>query len=87
MMAYWGAEVYAFLTSALDWSASRPDRFTPRERAPGIHWIGSQSRSGRGGEEKTSQPLSGLEPQIIQLVAQRYTTELFRPLFYMPHPS
>jgi hypothetical protein len=31
------------LTSALDgggWSASRPGRFTPRERAPDTHWIG-----------------------------------------------
>jgi hypothetical protein len=31
------------LTSSLDgggWSASRPGRFTPRERAPGTHWIG-----------------------------------------------
>jgi hypothetical protein len=31
------------LTSALDggeWSASHPGRFTPRERAPGTHWIG-----------------------------------------------
>jgi hypothetical protein len=31
------------LTSAVDgyeWSASRPGRFTPRERAPGTHWIG-----------------------------------------------
>jgi hypothetical protein len=31
------------LTSALDgseWSASRPGLFTPRERAPGAHWIG-----------------------------------------------
>jgi hypothetical protein len=31
------------LTSALDgddWSASRPGRFTPRETAPGTHWIG-----------------------------------------------
>jgi hypothetical protein len=31
------------LTSALDggeWSASRPGLFTPRERAPGTHWIG-----------------------------------------------
>jgi hypothetical protein len=31
------------LTSALDWgewSASRPARFTHRERAPGTHWIG-----------------------------------------------
>jgi hypothetical protein len=31
------------LTSALDggeWSASRPGRFTPRERVPGTHWLG-----------------------------------------------
>jgi len=40
-----GVEVYhhAFLTSSLDggeWSASRSSRFTPRERAPGTHWIG-----------------------------------------------
>jgi hypothetical protein len=31
------------LTPTLDggeWSASRPGRFTPRERAPGTHWIG-----------------------------------------------
>jgi hypothetical protein len=30
------------LTSALDggeWSASRPGRFTPRERASGTHWV------------------------------------------------
>jgi hypothetical protein len=39
---------------------------------------GTQSRSGRGGEEKNSQLLPGLEPPIIQPVAQRYTTELFR---------
>jgi hypothetical protein len=32
-----------FLASLLDggeWSASRPSRFTTRERAPGTHWIG-----------------------------------------------
>jgi hypothetical protein len=45
MKAHWGVEVclHAFLTSALDgggWSASRPGRFIPRERAPGTHWIG-----------------------------------------------
>jgi hypothetical protein len=39
-----------------------------------------QSWSGRGGEEKNSQPLPGLEPPIIQPVAQRYTTELSRRL-------
>jgi hypothetical protein len=38
-----------------------PGRFIPRERAPGIR-----------GEE----PLPGLEPPIIQPVAQRYTTVL-----------
>jgi hypothetical protein len=49
------------LSSALDggeWSASRPGHFTPRDRAPGTHWIrgwvGPQSGSGRGGEEKNS---------------------------------
>jgi hypothetical protein len=42
---------------------------------------GPQSRSGRGGEEKNSQPLSGLEPTIIQPVVQRYTTELSRLLW------
>jgi hypothetical protein len=35
---------------------------------------GPHSQSG-GGEEKTSQPLQGLEPPIIQPVAQRYITE------------
>jgi hypothetical protein len=32
-----------FLTLALvrgEWSASHPSHFTPRERAPGTHWIG-----------------------------------------------
>jgi hypothetical protein len=57
-----------FLTSALDggeWSASRPGRFTPRESP----WCpldrrlgGPQSRSGRGGEEKNSQPPPRIEP-------------------------
>jgi hypothetical protein len=42
-------------------------------------YLGPQSRSGRsGGEEKNSQPLPGLEPPIIQPVAQHYTTELTR---------
>jgi hypothetical protein len=45
MKKNWGVEVklHAFLTSALggvEWSVSRPDSFTPRERAPGTHWIG-----------------------------------------------
>jgi hypothetical protein len=35
----------------------------------------SQNRSGRGGEEKNSQSLPGLELPIIQPVALRYTIE------------
>jgi hypothetical protein len=46
-----------FLTSALDaeWSASRPDCFTPGERAPGTHWIGGwvDPRAGFDAVEKT----------------------------------
>jgi hypothetical protein len=44
MKAYWGVEYRStHPTSALDggeWSASRPGRFTPRERVSGVHWIG-----------------------------------------------
>jgi hypothetical protein len=45
MKTYWGigGQLHVFLTSALDggeWPASRPSRFTPRERVSGTHWIG-----------------------------------------------
>jgi hypothetical protein len=60
MKAYGGVDVqiHIFLTSALaggEWSASRPGRLIPGERAPGTHWIGwvdPRSRPGRHGEEK-----------------------------------
>jgi hypothetical protein len=42
-----------------------PRSLYPREKSPGTHWLGRQdgpqSRSGRGGEEKKSQPLSVIE--------------------------
>jgi hypothetical protein len=46
MKAYWVWKYDSIhsLTSALDggeWSVSRPGYFTPRERVPGAHWIGS----------------------------------------------
>jgi hypothetical protein len=41
---------------------------------------GPQSRSGRGGEEKNSRFLPGLEPPITQPVAQRYITDVSRLL-------
>jgi hypothetical protein len=57
-----------------------PRSLYPQEKCP---WFqldrrlsGPQSRSGRGGEKKNSQPLLGLEPPIIHPIAQRYTTEL-----------
>jgi hypothetical protein len=68
MEAYWwsgGIVLHAFLTSALDggeWSCSRPGHFTTKERAPGTHWIGDWVGTGRGGDEKNSQPSPGLEP-------------------------
>jgi hypothetical protein len=40
-------QTHVFLTSALvggEWSASRPGRFTPGEKAPGTHWIGGWER-------------------------------------------
>jgi hypothetical protein len=43
MLGEWRYSSTHSLTSALDGgkrSASRPGRFTPRERAPGTHWIG-----------------------------------------------
>jgi hypothetical protein len=41
---------------------------------------GTQSGSGHGGEDKNSQPPTGLEPPIIQPVAQRCISELSRLL-------
>jgi hypothetical protein len=50
----------------------RKSPYCPLDRRLG----GPQSRFGRGGEEKNFHPLPGLDPQIIQPVAQRYTTVL-----------
>jgi hypothetical protein len=41
---------------------------------------GPQSRSGCVGEERNSQRFPELEPSIVQPVAQRYSTEISRPL-------
>jgi hypothetical protein len=70
------------LTSAVDggdWSASRPGRFTPRERAPIIHWIGGWVglRAALGAVVKRKIPSARWESNprtpIVQPVAQRYT--------------
>jgi hypothetical protein len=84
MKAYWEWRFSSThsLTSALDGFSGQlhapaalptgKSSWYPLDRRLG----GPQSRSGRGGEEKNSQPLPGLEPPIIQPVAQRYTSEL-----------
>jgi hypothetical protein len=85
MKSYWGSGgiVNAFLTSEL---VGGVISFTIRPLYPqgkGPWYLldrslgGTYRRSGRGGEEKNLQPLPGLEPPIIQSVAQRYDTELF----------
>jgi hypothetical protein len=89
MRAYWEVEAYlhAVFDLGIRWRwvvsfTSRPlysqgkSLWYPLDR----RLSGLQSRSGRGGEEKNSQPLPGLEPPIIQPVTHRYTTELSRIL-------
>jgi hypothetical protein len=80
MKVYCGVTHY--LTSALDggkWSASRPGRFTLRERAPGTHWIGGWvgPRAVLDAVLKRKIPNSRWEcnprTPIVQPVAQRYT--------------
>jgi hypothetical protein len=52
----------------------------PQEKSPSYPFNrrleGPQSRYGHG-NENISQPIPGLEPLIIQPIAQRYTAELF----------
>jgi hypothetical protein len=69
-------------TSALDggeWSASRPGRFTPRERNPGTHWlrgwVGPSAVLDTVVKKKIPSPRRELNPRtpIVQPVAQSYT--------------
>jgi len=77
LTTYCGVDVWlhAFLTSALDggqWSASRPGRFTPRERGPGTHWIGGWVGPivGLNAVAKRKIPASaGNRTPVVQLVA------------------
>jgi hypothetical protein len=77
------------LTSALDggeWSASRPDRFTPRERSPGTHWIGGWvgPRTVLDAVVKRKIPSlrreSNSRTPVVQPVAQRYTNRAITAL-------
>jgi hypothetical protein len=75
-------EIHAYLTSALDggkWSASLPGRFTPKERAPGTHWIWGRVNPravlDAVVKRKIPSPRRESNPStpIVQPVAQRYT--------------
>jgi hypothetical protein len=53
-------QIHISLTSAVvggEWSASRTDRFTPVEKAPGTHWMDSWV---------------DVDTRIVQPVANRY---------------
>jgi hypothetical protein len=78
VMGEWRYSSTHCLTSALDgdeWSASRPGRFTPRERAPGTHWVGPRAAQDAVVKRKPPSPRRETNPRtpIVQPVAQRYT--------------
>jgi hypothetical protein len=71
MKTYWGSgdidpRILDLGTRWGEWSASRPGRFAPRAVLDAVM------------KKKNFQPLPGLEPALIQPVAQGYTTELSR---------
>jgi hypothetical protein len=77
-MGEWIYRCTFFLTSALagsEWSFSRPGRFIPGERAPGIHWIGGwvETRAGLDEVEKRKfLTLPGFELRTLCRPARSY---------------
>jgi hypothetical protein len=69
MKAFWFGRLGRaplFLTLALggiEWSASRPDRFTPKKTKLKIRLCGPQHQPAHFAEEKNLLPMLGLEPQ------------------------
>jgi hypothetical protein len=87
MKVYWGVEVklthFFHLSTRWRWVVSfTPWPLYPQGRSPRYpldrRLVGPQSWSGGGGEEKNSQLLPGLEPPVVQPVAQLCITELSR---------
>jgi hypothetical protein len=82
MKAYWGSVGIAprILDLGTRWrSASRPGRFTPKERTPGTHWIGGwvgpRAFLDTVVKRKIPSPRRESNPRtsILQPVAQSYT--------------
>jgi hypothetical protein len=92
MKAYGEVEVYLhsfFYLGAVggEWSVSRPDRLTSRERDPGTHWIGGwvgpRAVLDAVVKRKLPSPHRESNPRtpIVQPVAQRYINTLFSKTF------
>jgi hypothetical protein len=77
------------LATSWRWSASRPGRFTSRERAAGTHWIGGLvgPRASLDDIKRKSFTLPGLElrPLSRKPLASRYTVPklLIRERYYV----
>jgi hypothetical protein len=91
MKTYVGVDgqIHVFLTSVLfgsEWSASRPDRFTPGERAPGTHYIGGWvgPRAGLENVEKRKfLILPGLELRLLRRAARSQSLYRLRYTFML----
>jgi hypothetical protein len=91
MKAYGGVDLYIhiFLTSVLvegEWSASRPGRFTPGEKAPSTHWIGGWvgPRAGLDDVEKRKfLTLPGLELRPLCRPARSQSLYLLRCEYHL----
>jgi hypothetical protein len=90
MKAYGGVnvETHIILIFALvgcNWSASRLCRFTPGERTPGTHWIGSWvgPRAGMDDVEKRKLSiLQGLEVRLLGRPARSQSLHRLLPIWY-----
>jgi hypothetical protein len=85
MKAYWGSggvasRILDLGTDGSEWSASLPGRFTPRERAPGTHWLGDWVGCRAGLQSVVRRKILSLcrdwNPQLSNPLAQRCTTDL-----------
>jgi len=81
MKAYWGSGNIAPLVFDLgtrgEWSASRPGRFTRRERAPATQWIGGWVGPRVGSKEKMPSPTGNRKP-VVQHAVLNYTNRAIR---------
>jgi hypothetical protein len=69
-------ETHVFLSSALvgnEWSASRPGRLTPEEKAPSTHWAPEPVWTRWRGEQPCPYRDSKSDTSAVQPVASRYT--------------